>query len=188
MRRHHWLAAMAENAYSEHVVEDKGIEILITRYEGYQVLIFRGTDSVLDMIRNARAFPKYSRRCGWVHSGFLSGARAVFDDYVDVLNSHRPFIVAGHSLGGAVALLTTLLLKSVGINVTECVTFGAPRTFYYPAKKRFGDTKVYQYKHGDDFVTGLGLGFHVEPLINIGKASGNRLADHGISNYEQTIA
>jgi triacylglycerol lipase len=68
---------------------------------------------------------------GEIHAGFVKAADSVFLDIVCVLNEFcdkgQSVWFTGHSLGGALATLTTARLIANGITVNGLYTFGQPR-------------------------------------------------------------
>src|SRR5262249_31161968 len=111
----------------------------VTRTRGFlgvcdthAVLAFRGTDPVTlpswitDVV--ARLVERADYR-GRVHHGFSSALRrswsqieAVLDDLGD-----KPLFVTGHSMGGALAVLSAYRLAKLGRPAVATYTFGAPR-------------------------------------------------------------
>ena len=88
-------------------------------------LTFRGTNDVNDWERNIRAYPFY-------HSGFRKIWRSIRHRVTSWSNSIAGhvdgFVVAGHSLGGAIATLAAYDLASDrGLPIEALVTFAAPR-------------------------------------------------------------
>lgn len=66
------------------------------------------------------------------HRGWLRMARLMVNDLLSPdalvrLDKNLPTVLIGHSLGGAVAIILALHLRSEGFNIAEVVTFGQPR-------------------------------------------------------------
>jgi len=112
----------------------------------YLVVAFRGTEKkVSDWLTDARAVPKTVGNAK-VHSGFLealmvetdSAGKTALQRVKEILNDPKakdddheplPLFITGHSLGGALALLTT---KEIASDINgACYTFGAPRVANY---------------------------------------------------------
>jgi len=99
------------------------------------VVAFRGTDSIRDWITDAKFFRElYMVTAGVnveVHEGFLEAWRSI----LPVLNAHlkkisvadRKIFITGHSLGGALGILSALQLKCQGFQIAQVYTFGQPR-------------------------------------------------------------
>jgi triacylglycerol lipase len=112
----------------------------------YIVIAFRGTEQkVSDWLTDARAVPTVDGSFK-VHTGFREAlmletnpagqtALAMVEEILDMQASKDangdllPVFVTGHSLGGALALLTT---RELALNITgACYTYGAPRVANY---------------------------------------------------------
>jgi pimeloyl-ACP methyl ester carboxylesterase len=88
-----------------------------------------GTTDVAGWLRDFRWWPAYFHPLGWCHRGFGLGAKALWADVRPRLPPARPVIYAGHSLGGAMALLLAAYHRADPSVINPCrlVTFGAPR-------------------------------------------------------------
>ena len=100
----------------------------------YDVLICRGTEQKLeDVLTNAQytlvQWPKGSQSNA--HQGFNAQADAILAHLQQTqpkAGLERPLWIAGHSLGGALAVLLALQLsKTSGIKLAGLVTFGQPK-------------------------------------------------------------
>jgi hypothetical protein len=111
----------------------------ITRTRGYlgvcdthAVLAFRGSDPVTlqtwltDVVVRLVACDEY---VGRVHLGFSSVLRQTWTKVEDVLESvrDRPLFLTGHSMGGALAVLTVCRLATMNRPPVAVYTFGSPR-------------------------------------------------------------
>jgi predicted lipase len=98
------------------------------------VLSFRGTDSIRNWITNLQAELVDTPICGGckVHDGFNKAWSERRDAVITAINSAKAanpsyaVVVAGHSLGGAVATIAASYLRSIGINC-DIYTYGSPR-------------------------------------------------------------
>lgn len=109
----------------------------IDRVGDYTVLAYKGSAELTDWLINATAMPRpYAG--AWVHWGFACAHRSIWPEVRNELVrlGNRPLIVTGHSLGGALAELTMLMLGDYPAPV-HLVTFGKPNVFAKPRKARF---------------------------------------------------
>jgi len=86
------------------------------------VLAFRGSASQRNWLTNTRV----DRKDG-VHAGFADAVEKSWDLSIEKLladSGARQVLITGHSLGGALALLSA---RRIGAGVTKLVTFGQPR-------------------------------------------------------------
>ena len=93
------------------------------------VLAFRGTEKKLkDWKTDLRIKLKAaSGKSGRIHAGFLAAYSAVSSDIQAKVREHAevPLFITGHSLGGALAIVSTRFLHAD--NLAACYTFGGPR-------------------------------------------------------------
>lgn len=88
-----------------------------------RALVFRGTEGLRDWLTNIRLPPVPAvAGPGRVHHGFQSALNSVWPGITERLGSgDRSLLLAGHSLGGALATLAAARIESAGV-----YTFGAP--------------------------------------------------------------
>lgn len=155
----------------------------------FLVLVFRGTEprKPADLKSDLHATPTILGRLGgpggsifieegkplkgtqtfWpevkVHSGFWEAFQHVKDDIVQCLdlpaNKKLPVYIAGHSLGGALAVVATYCLTSD--RIAACYTFGGPRV----GNLQFGQSirpPVYRVVNSSDIVTRVPPGVLVD--------------------------
>lgn len=98
--------------------------------DGSATVIFTGTDDIADALADVTAWlvPGESLYRGKVHAGFRAWWWGV-SRAVRAFVGHRPVYIAGHSLGGAMALAAAYDFHKTRSQtpVVECVTFGGPR-------------------------------------------------------------
>lgn len=185
--RHLLCSKLSARVYKHHDARTAGIESLTS--EDKSIIAFAGTDvkQPQDVLRDLRIFPLWSPQLGLCPAGFLKAARRlgyiVLDHLAD--NNLESVTLTGHSLGGAVALITAALIarECPGDNkIQEVVTFGAPRV----GKLRTLDCPVSMYRYQNDIVpTVPWLMPRPGGLIQLGDCNsrGNWISDHGIMNY-----
>lgn len=113
-------------------------------------IIFPGTASAQDVITDLRA-AKLRWGHGAAHAGFSRAWLSVRKAVTDAIPSDTPVVIAGHSLGGALAMLAADSLP--GYNVLAVFTFGQPRVFNGPAardcNRRLANRTFRIVNHGD---------------------------------------
>ena len=108
-------------------------------------LIIRGTMSASDIIMDL-LYQFHPWKDSYVHYGMLKAAKWCFNNLAKYLISetmargYDRVVISGHSLGGAIAtLLTVMMIDSESPVKIECVTFGPPPTVTFPVAAKYDD-------------------------------------------------
>ncbi len=156
-------------------VTELGAQGFAAENDDMAFLVFRGSDSWNDWKNNLRArlVPMEIERPGRqtpaqirVHRGFKDAYDAIGKTLIDKLLPHitengddlhgrrltKPLYLAGHSLGGAMAVIATIALEPH--NLAACYSFGAPRLGDASVDREL-KTPHYRIVHGHDAVPAL---------------------------------
>lgn len=104
------------------------------------LLIYRGTSNIGQWLRDARFIPS-KHHWGLVHKGFRNGVCAVREKlapFYKAAESSRHVWITGHSLGGALAVLTASEVKATGSKTSNIYTYGQPRVGFGNFANRVG--------------------------------------------------
>jgi hypothetical protein len=186
------LSAAAYTARPTWVHED--VHACLTEVGGVLVVAFRGTvpDSLEDWLRDFSVIPAWGGPLGEVHDGFFKGASALQEPITEAIGA-RPYVLIGHSLGGALAIITAGLLTCYAHAPLALVTYGAPRCGGQTLVDALEPVKrICQYRAGSDPVPNVPFGYkHIRPLTHVGATppawSLPSIADHGIANYQKLV-
>ena len=187
------------------VVEFKGggtdAEGFLALLDDAVAIVFRGTNSVANWVDDAAVLPLPFRNKGAVHSGFRVSLDSVWVTISSTLDrwkgGGRTLWITGHSLGGALAHLTTAYLRfpldpttTVPKPVAGLYTFGQPRIgtrdFCTPCDADFGQL-YFRFVNNEDIVPRVPprlLGYwhagHLEFIDAHGTISDEMAMWHGI--------
>ncbi len=128
------------------------------------VVVFRGTEDLLDWWTNLRVKLVALQGGVKVHTGFFQAYFPIRDRLFETVrkllkNKPRPVYITGHSLGGALAVMATAELANdeeaeVRDSIAACYTFGCPkagdRTF-----DQYVKVPLYRITNGFDVVPGV---------------------------------
>lgn len=185
------LAIISDRAYREVTIESGDVQILIVEHDGALVIAPRGTEKDAgDILSDIRFFPWNDADIGPCHKGFLRATQAIWPQLRDILFENTlPVWFTGHSLGGAIAILSAAkMIKVFGAAPAGVTTFGAPRAGFNWIIPAFADVNITCYRRGMDAVPSLPHAWwlwgprHPVELTQIGKR-GNPLSDHAIDGY-----
>jgi hypothetical protein len=146
---------------------DNGVVWAIKRFNGFDVVVFRGSITLQDWLRDLSALAIPSR-IGHVHAGFYAGMEHVWAELKPMLS--QPAIITGHSLGAARADVLTALMTVDGAPPAARVVFGEPK----PGLLDFADLITgipgRSYRNGDsthhDLVTDVPFSFPPEEYVH----------------------
>jgi triacylglycerol lipase len=132
----HVVAAAAELGLGEvrpfsRVVAEEGTDLrgIVGATEEMVALVFRGAEGLQEYLRDEAILQKPGFG-GLVHKGFADAFATLWAEAegpLAELLTGRDLWVAGHDLGGALAVLAAARLQEQGTNVEAVYTFGAPR-------------------------------------------------------------
>lgn len=153
---------------------DDGVCWALRKIDGFDVIVFRGSITPQDWLRDFRAMIE-ATRIGHVHAGFYMGLEHVWAEVGPLLT--QPVIVAGHSLGaGRAAIFCGLMVKD-GAPPVRRVVFGEPKPGLIDLAELIKDVPGFSYRNGDarhhDLVADVPFSFppmqyvHPTPIIEV---------------------
>ena len=165
---------------------------------GTQIVAFRGTEiaDLENIAVDLAAWPAWRKGLGWCHGGFLHGAEAFLKlpAFWDVaVETTRPRVFVGHSLGGALALLAAALAKQAGKPPVLVATFGAPRPGFARLAAYLASIPIRRFEHAGDPVPTLPRRFwpfdYRTPgsSIMIGAAEPDPISNHLLETYIEAL-
>jgi hypothetical protein len=135
---------------------DDGVCYGVRKFDGFDVVVFRGSITAQDWISDLRALI-VPTRIGHVHAGFFAGMEHVWSELRPLLS--QPVIVAGHSLGAARAAILCGLMVKDGVTPFRRVVFGEPKPGLIDFADLIKAIPAASYRNGDtvhhDLVTDL---------------------------------
>jgi len=121
------------------------------------LIVFCGTNAALDWRMNIQALQESFVGDSRVHAGFKKCFESLAEEIHCMLPSEGALILAGHSLGAALATLTTVALNQNEVPVQACYSFGSPRVGNKQFIELVTDLPVYRLVNNWDIVTTVPL-------------------------------
>lgn len=190
--------------------ESTDTQAYITHNDELILVAVRGTQQTADFLRDADALQvPFEEGVGQVHQGFYGAAKktaAFVTSYLDRFYAGQKLLICGHSLGGAVALLLSEMLRRRPEGYTlQLYTYGAPRAADATFTKNAEALVHYRMVNHNDpipsvpgswmntksdvYGTGLALAFANVPVglsvfvAGITNLTGERYEHHGILRH-----
>lgn len=160
------------------------------------VVCFTGTSTLEDLREDVRFFARpwpledataVSKGC-LVHGGFADRtSRLCSEELVDTLLAHPHAVLAGHSVGGACAVLLASWLASTGRCRHTVCTYGAPRLANAAFCEAYREAglwdRTWRHRTPGDLVTRIPPWLqHVGIDVTV-PSNGNGIAQHSLSRY-----
>lgn len=146
-------------------------EGFICANEEHLVIVFRGTDEPDDWLANLE-FSQMSLYDGAIHRGFWLALNQIWSEIIELLeildNGRQHIWVTGHSLGGALAVLTAKRLEQEYRRPLAVFTFGAPRVANHAATAAFRQLRFFRFVNYDDLIPYLPFRFLGPMFVHIG--------------------
>ncbi len=118
-----------------------------------KIVAIRGTSKFRNVVTDARFDLVYDPLIGGrVHRGFLTASHAVMAELRRKLGTTRKVVTAGHSMGGAIAVIIAELLINEGCEVVETITFGQPMITDFEGSTFFRDIPLLRVMNGFDSI------------------------------------
>ena len=93
-----------------------------------QIIAVRGTANLKNAKEDAEYVPVKDKELGvYVHRGFDSTSKDVYNDVKPFLNKEFTIVCTGHSLGAAISTLLMIRLEIDGFKVGQSINFGQPK-------------------------------------------------------------
>ena len=163
------------------LISVNNIQVYIAQNDEHIVAVFRGTESpttieglkdwLLTDAVNLLIIPEGRLGTDFIaagvgarfHLGFMTALAAIWDPLeaaikAEIARKDRPFWITGHSLGGALAMLSAWLFDRKFTSVHQVYTYGAPMIGNAIASAAFDKAfpkKIYRFVNGPDPVPKL---------------------------------
>lgn len=124
-------AKYSAKAYDENTISTGTTQVLVIQENDATWIVFRGTEGKLnDIIADAK-IRKEVTDIGEIHRGFNDAYMLVNEDAIafakKAKDAGKKLYIAGHSLGGALAVIAALYFNLDGLSPDKVITFGCPR-------------------------------------------------------------
>lgn len=192
-----YLAILCQKVYDgkpedwDHWLQVDGVVAGVKKLDGCDVVVFRGSHTAEDWVRDAEAWPVWHGDIGFCHAGFVDGLDETFAAIAPLVGDRVFF--TGHSLGGARARLQAAHFVVNGRKVAGVTVFGSPRPAFANAARvlQKSGTPLASYRNRADPVPLVpylgGLYVHPDEATPINCAPSETdldpLRDHAIEHY-----
>lgn len=161
-----------------------------SQFVDYPMISFSGTQNLRHVLNYDLNFLESEwKPKGKVHSGFVKRSIKLMEKIEYFIEENDDFILSGHSLGGAVAVLCASRITTNGKNVVGVYTFGTPKIGNEDFKEYYIDQNLWEktknYVTPRDFVKKLPpfIYKNIGDEIELYSSEKNLLTSHDIKTY-----
>lgn len=149
---------------------DDGVVWALKKVEGVWILVFRGSVTIPDWLRDVEAIAVWNADLrAHVHPGFNANVKKALQEAFAIIGQD-PWIATGHSLGAARADNATAYGIVLGHAPLACIVFGEPKPGFadFAALVNRVPRRSYQNRDdkGHDIVPDVPVTFLVEPYVH----------------------
>jgi len=156
-----------------------GLHATLLEFNDNVLMLYRGTEDVLDYILNGVFYTTEGRPHGlpgWVHEGFFINFRMTWPEVrvalKDAAARGKKIVFASHSLGGVMSQYAAWLLENEGISVSRIYAFQSPNPGDLEFKQKFEQRfsgRSSNTIYGEDVTP------HIPPIVESAPAFGASL-------------
>jgi hypothetical protein len=116
-----------------------------------QWIVVRGTSNLVNMRLDVDYNKVVDSRLQIpLHKGFADSALQVYQFAKPLLNMDYETRIAGHSLGGAAAVIVLMLLKEDGLKLGQAITFGQPKVTNHDGVRKYRTLPLLRFVNDKD--------------------------------------
>lgn len=147
---------------------DDGVCWALKRLDGFDVIVFRGSLTLQDWLRDFRALAVPVTGIGHVHAGFCEGMAKMWAEASGKIQ--QPVIVTGHSLGAARADVLAAMMVAENKAPKARIVLGEPKPGLMDFAAMVGNSPGRSYRNGNgfhhDLVTDVPFSFPPEEYVH----------------------
>jgi predicted lipase len=161
------------------------------------IITFGGTQTIKDLVMDdlwltPSVWPSKTYKNTLVHGGFARRTLRLLESMSEFVDENDNFILGGHSLGGACAILSASLLTERNKTVVNVYTFGSPplstskfQDFY--KKQNLWDNTVNFVIPNDPIVKNIPIYKFVGKIVELEYEGTGMWDHHDLSNYLKVL-
>jgi predicted lipase len=152
------------------------------------VLLFRGTYKWRELLTEVRTGNAEWPDGGSIHQGFMDYYKNIRTEVHDTIDGRPIRIIAGHSVGGVMAVLYASEIARLHKAPRAVYSLGSPRIGDRRFMQLERDWQVYRIANSEDLITRIPpLRHHVGTHVPVRFETGSLLADHGLEGYSMAL-
>lgn len=138
------------------LLKTNGVDPVQQKHSPCLIMVFCGSNEINDWRLNIKAYQKDFFKLGNIHRGFQKAFLSIKDQIMDKQALFEyPLFITGHSLGAALAVLTTAYLGIKSNQIFATYTFGAPKVGGQEFVQSINHHTIHRIVNDCDLVTHL---------------------------------